>query len=127
MGKLLAKSVLTASAVFFLFAAPSFSQVGGLEGKVTGEDGKPLDDGFVVATALALPTRLTIHPPNQGMKPPGDLSRELCHSRREIASTHMDQLVGQHQFKLLGRSPLDHGPRQDDRRPQQPGHEVGLP
>ena len=41
MGKLLAKSVLTASAVFFLFAAPSFSQVGGLEGKVTGEDGKP--------------------------------------------------------------------------------------
>ncbi len=41
MGKLLAKSVLTASALFFLFAAPSFAQVGGLEGKVTGEDGKP--------------------------------------------------------------------------------------
>jgi tetratricopeptide (TPR) repeat protein len=32
---------LTASAVFFLFAAPSFAQVGALDGKVTGEDGQP--------------------------------------------------------------------------------------
>ena len=41
MGRLLAKCVLTASAVFFLCAAPSLAQVGGLEGKVTGEDGQP--------------------------------------------------------------------------------------
>jgi hypothetical protein len=73
-----------------------------------------------VAASLDLARCPPRRPPHQRMKPPKQLDHRPQQTEPEVASSHVNQLVGEDQFEFRIRLALDYGLRQEHGRAKQP-------